>query len=177
MSKRKGNVLTINDVVDEVGVDPVRFNLLTRGPESAIDFDLDLAVKQSDDNPVFYVQYSHARIASILVKAAHEGFEPGADPKSAPVHLLQHPAELALIRKLLELEEQVELAVDRLSPHNLTHYAMELARTYNGFYRDCRVVDPHAHELTQARLLLSQAARIGVARTLSLIGVSAPEMM
>ena len=179
LSKRRGNLLTIADVVAEVGADAVRFNLLTRGPDSTIEFDLDLAVQQSNDNPVFYVQYSHARICSILVKAAEQGF---AAPAAAPtanldLHLLDHPAELALIRKLLELEEQIELSVERLSPHNLTHYSVELARIFNGFYRDCRVVDPAQPELSRARLALPQAARTGLAKTLGLIGVSAPESM
>jgi len=176
LSKRKGLLLTINDVLDEVGPDAMRFNLLTRGPESTIEFDLDLAVAQTNDNPVFYVQYSHARICSILAKAAELGFA-AQEVSTAELHLLEHPSELALIRKLLELEEQVELAVEKLSPHNLTHYAVELARIFNGFYRDCHVADPANPPLTRARLLLSRAARAGLAKTLGLIGVSAPENM
>ncbi len=176
LSKRKGNILTIGEVVEEVGADAVRFNLLTRGPESTIDFDLDLAVEQNNENPVFYVQYSHARICSILDKAAEQGF---AEPAGAPValSLLEHPSELALMRKLLELEEQIELAVDKLSPHNLTHYALELARVFNGFYRDCRVVDETNQPLSAARLLLSRAAQIGLAKTLGLLGVTTPHIM
>jgi arginyl-tRNA synthetase len=179
LSKRKGNLLTIGEVVDEVGADAVRFNLLTRGPESTIEFDLDLAVAQNNDNPVFYVQYSHARICSILDKAAEMGFiipESGSTAHSN-VALLDHPSELALIRKLLELEEQVELAVEKCSPHNLTHYAVELARVFNGFYRDCRVVDEGNRPLSEARLLLSRAAQIGLAKTLGLLGVSTPHNM
>jgi arginyl-tRNA synthetase len=93
------------------------------------------------------------------------------------VALLTHPAELALIRKLLELEEQIELAVDKLSPHNLTYYAIELARTFNAFYRDCKVVDPEQPALSQARLLLSRASQVVLAKVLKLIGVRAPESM
>lgn len=178
LSKRKGNVLTIGEVVDEVGADAVRFNLLSRGPESTIEFDLDLAVQQSNENPVYYVQYSHARICSILAKAHEEGVAPPVAPADlALLHRLSHPSELALIRKLLELEEQVETAVDRLSPHNLTHYAVELARVFNAFYRDCRVVDAAEPQLSQARLLLVQAAQSGLVKTLSLLGVSAPASM
>ena len=177
LSKRKGNLLTIGDVVEEVGADAVRFNLLTRGPESTIDFDLDLAVATTNDNPVYYVQYGHARICSILAKAAENGFDVAADAASAPVELLTHPSELALIRKLLDLEEQVETAVEKLSPHNLTHYAVELAKAFSAFYRDCRVVDVDAPALSQARLLLCRVARLGLAKSLSLVGISAPESM
>jgi arginyl-tRNA synthetase len=178
LSKRQGNLLTINDVVDEVGADALRFNLLTRSPESTIEFDLDLATQQSNENPVYYVQYSHARICSIMLKAADEGLLNGEGSLvNGDWSLLGHPSELALIRKLLELDEQIELAVEKLSPHNLTHYALELARTFNAFYRDCRVVDSAAPELSRARLGLAQAARIVLAKTLRLMGVSAPESM
>ena len=176
LSKRKGNLVTINDVVDEVGSDALHFNLLSRGPESVIEFDLDLAVAQNQENPVYFVQYSHARICSILEKAVAAGFkvdEPlGVDPA-----LLVHPSEFALIRKILELEEQIDLAVDRLSPHNLIHYAIELAKIFNGFYRDCYVVDATAPELSLARLQLCQAARTGLVKVLRLVDVSAPASM
>jgi arginyl-tRNA synthetase len=179
LSKRKGAILSIGEVVDEVGADPVRFNLLMRGPESTIEFDLNLATAQNDDNPVFYVQYSHARICSIVAKAAEAGLPAGADDNAAAADLalLAHPSELALVRKLLELEEQVELAVEKMSPHNLTHFAIELGRTFSAFYRDCHVIDPGNVTLSTARLLLCRAAQIGLKRTLALIGVSAPESM
>ena len=184
LSKRAGNIITIRDVVDEVGADAVRFNLLTRSPESTLEFDLDLAVAESNENPVYYVQYSHARICSILARAGEEGFitdQVAADeiPADAAtfVALLNHPAELTLIRKLLELEEQIELAVDKLSPHNLTYYAIELARTFNAFYRDCKVVDPEQPNVSQARLLLCRASRVVLAKVFQLIGVRAPESM
>jgi arginyl-tRNA synthetase len=179
LSKRAGNIITIRDVVEEVGADAVRFNLLTRSPESTIEFDLDLAVSQSNENPVYYVQYSHARICSILVRAAEEGFATDeiASDHAELMALLTHPAELALIRKMLELEEQIELTVEKLSPHNLTYYAIELARTFNAFYRDCKVVDPEQPVLSQARLRLSRASRIVLAKVLALIGVRAPESM
>ncbi|MCC6458658.1 MAG: arginine--tRNA ligase [Caldilineaceae bacterium] len=179
LSKRAGEIITIRDVVDEVGADAVRFNLLTRSPESTLEFDLDLAVAQSNENPVYYVQYSHARICSILARAASEGFDTSELPDNASdiLDLLTHPAELALIRKLLELEEQIELAVEKLSPHNLTYYAIELARTFNAFYRDCKVVDAEHPDLSRARLLLSRASRVVLAKVLGLIGVRAPESM
>ena len=180
LSKRKGAILSIAEVVDEVGPDAVRFNLLTRGPESTIEFDLDLAKAQNDENPVFYVQYSHARICSIIAKAKEVGlgFDESAEAGAqVDVALLSHPAELALIRKLLELEEQIELAVEKLSPHNLTHYALELGRIFSAFYRDCRVVDPQNEPLSVARLVLCRATLVGLKKTLALIGVSAPETM
>ena len=179
LSKRKGAILSIGEVVDEVGPDAVRFNLLTRGPESTIEFDLDLAKAQNDENPVFYVQYSHARICSIIAKALETGIDSEGKQDAAQIDpaLLSHPAELALIRKLLELEEQIELAVEKLSPHNLTHYALELGRTFSAFYRDCRVVDPQNEQLSAARLVLCRAAQVGLKKTLALIGVSAPESM
>ncbi len=180
LSKRAGNLITISDVVEAVGADALRFNLLTRSPESTIDFDLELAVKEVKENPVFYAQYSHARICSVLSKAQASGF-PLADEAEGDLAdylaLLTHPSELALIRKLLELEEQIEIAVDKLSPHNLTLYAVELAKTFNRFYRDCRVVDETEPALSQARVLLSQATQIVLARVLTLLGISAPEAL
>jgi arginyl-tRNA synthetase len=176
LSKRRGELVTIGDVVDEVGADAMRFNLLTRGPESTIEFDLDLAVQESNENPVYFVQYSHARICSILSKARE--FDLLDDKGSQPaVELLAHPSELALIRKLLELEEQIELAVEKLSPHNLTHYAVELAKTFNAFYRDCKVLNVEEPKLSQARLALCRATRVGLVKTLGLLGISAPESM
>ncbi|MDQ3250462.1 MAG: arginine--tRNA ligase, partial [Chloroflexota bacterium] len=179
LSKRAGNLVTINDVVDEVGADALRFNLLTRSPESTIEFDLDLAVAQGNENPVYYVQYSHPRILSILAKAAEAGFDVNlaADAADMSLGLLTHPSELALIRKLLELEEQIEQAVEKLSPHNLTHYAIELTKSFNAFYRDCHVVDLDNRPLSAARLLLCQAMRVGLVRVLGLMGVSAPLSM
>ena len=178
LSKRAGNLITIDDVVDEVGADAIRFNLLTRSPESTIEFDLDLAVAQSNENPVYYVQYSHARICSILARAAEEGLNADAlAGDAASLTLLTHPAELTLLRKMLELEEQIELAAEKLSPHNLTYYAIELARTFNAFYRDCKVVDASAPQLSQARLQLCSAGRVVLAKVLGLLGVRAPESM
>lgn len=176
LSKRAGNLVTISDVVDEVGADAVRFNLLTRAPESTIEFDLDLAVAQINENPVYYVQYSYARICSILTRAEQEGLTL-RDDGAVPVTELTHPAELALLRKLIELEEQIELAVEKLSPHNLTHYALDLARTFNAFYRDCKVVDMAQPDLSSARLHLAQATRIVITKVLGLLGVRAPESM
>ncbi|HRJ41516.1 MAG: arginine--tRNA ligase [Caldilineaceae bacterium] len=180
MSKRSGDFLTLREVVEEVGADAVRFMLLTRGPESGIEFDLDLAVAQKNDNPVYYVQMNHARICSILGKAADEGMPARGDAQpgdEAALALLIHPAELSLIRKILEMEDQIDFAIDKLSPHNLTHYAMELARTFSIFYDQCHVLKAEPTELVRARLLLCRATRTALARVLGLMGMSAPESM
>ena len=174
MSKRAGEFVTLRDLLDEVGPDPIRFMLLTRTVDSTMDFDLDLAVEQSEKNPVYYVQYAHARISSILRYAADLGWNVDA---GGDVTLLTHESELALIRKMLELPEVVALAATQLAPHHLTFYAQDMAATFHAFYRDCRVVDADEPELTQARLTLVRAARLTLAQALGLLGVSAPERM
>lgn len=181
MSKRSGDFLTVREVVEEVGADAVRFMLLTSSPESGIEFDLSLAVQRKNENRVFYVQYGHARICSLLRKASQSGFD---DPQTVPddgaalVKLLSHPAELMLIRKILQMEEQIELAVERLSPHNLTYYAEELTKTFSGFYENCQVLHSDVpRDQARARLLLSLAARTALARVLHLMGMNAPESM
>lgn len=174
MSKRRGEFVTLRELLDEVGPDPIRFLLLTRTVDATIDFDLDLAVEQSEKNPVYYVQYAHARIASMLRYAAGLGWDAGAQ---GDVSLLTHSSELALIRKMLELQEVVALAATQLAPHHLTFYAHDLAAVFHAFYRDCRVVAPEEPERTQARLMLVRAARLTLARALGLLGVTAPERM
>jgi arginyl-tRNA synthetase len=153
----------------------VRFMLITRTADTPMDFDLDLAVKQSDENPVYYVQYAHARIASILKKAA----EAGATSEGGDVALLIHPAELELIRAMLRFPEIVETAANKLEPHHLPHYAIELAGVFHSFYKQCRVLsaDPADAEITRSRLKLVAAAKLTLARALNLMGVRAPESM
>ena len=180
MSKRSGDFLTLREVVEEVGADAVRFLLLTRGPESGIDFDLALAVEQKNENPVYYVQMNHARICSILTRAADEGLTASQEAQpgdGAALALLTHPMEFSLIRKILELEEQIDFAVEKLSPHNLTYYAIDLARSFSVFYDQCHVLKAETPELARARLLLCWAARTALARVLGLMGMSAPESM
>jgi len=193
MSTRRANYVTLDDLLDAVtithpesgvtipGKDPVRFMLLTRSPDSPMNFDLDLVTQQTPENPVYYVQYAHARICSILRKAEEEGWQPsGPDGwETGDVSLLTHPAELALIRKMLELPEVVESAVEKLTPHQLSFYAMDLASNFHAFYRDCRVLssDPNDAALTKARLKLVDASRITLARVLGLMGMTAPERM
>ena len=175
LSKRTGDIITLREVVDEVGADAVRFFLLQRSADAQMDFDLELAKAESEENPAHYVRYAHARIASILRYAAERGVEPtGGD-----VSLLTHPAELALIRRMLLLPELVELAATTLAPHHLTYYAQDLASAFHSFYKQCRVVssDPADAELNKARLKLVQAAKIVIAKALGLMGISAPERM
>jgi len=174
MSKRAGEFVTLRELLDEVGSDPIRFMLLTCTVDAAMDFDLDLAVEQSDKNPVFYVQYAHARISSILRHAVDLGWNAEA---AGDVSLLTHESELTLIRKMLELPEIVALAATQLAPHHLTFYIKELAAVFHAFYRDCRVVNSEEPELTQARLMLTRAARLTLAQALALLGVDAPERM
>jgi arginyl-tRNA synthetase len=177
ISKRTGDIITLRDVLDEVGPDAVRFLLISRAADAQMDFDLDLAKAQSEENPVFYVQYAHARIASIQ-RYAEEQLK-ASIAATGDVSLLTHPAELALIRQMLRLPELVEEAATRLEPHHLPHYAQELAASFHSFYKQCRVVssDPADAALSAARLKLVQAARIVLANTLYLMGMTAPEQM
>ncbi|MFZ5918981.1 MAG: arginine--tRNA ligase [Chloroflexota bacterium] len=175
MGKRLGTAISLVEVLDEIGPDAVRFFLLSRSADSQMELDLELAKRQSSENPVYYVQYAHARIASILRHAQETGIRVG----DGDVSLLQHPSELALVRKMLQLPEIVETAALQMAPHHLTYYAQELAAAFHAFYRDCRVVstDPAETAITQARLKLVQAAQTVLARVLSLMGMSAPEQM
>ena len=173
LSKRAGEIVTLREVVDEVGTDATRFFFLLSSPGSAMEFDLDLAKQQSDENPVYYVQYAHARIAGVLRNAEEQGVSSeGTDPS-----LLTHEAEQTLIRKLLLLPEVVEEVVEELAPHHLPHYAQELAQAFHVFYTQCRVLNEDDEPLTRARLLLLDATRVTLARTLALMGISAPERM
>ncbi len=173
LSKRAGEIVTLRDIVDEVGADATRFFFLLTGANQTMEFDLDLAKKQSDDNPVYYVQYAHARISSILAKASEESLSSaGADTS-----LLTHEAEQALLRKLLLLPEVVEKVVIEMAPHHLPHYAQELATAFHSFYTQCRVIQADQPELTTARLHLLEATQVVLARTLGLMGISAPASM
>jgi len=172
ISKRSGDLVTLRDLVEEVGVDACRFVFLSRSADSQMDFDIDLAKKESSDNPVYYVQYAHARISSILRLAQ----EKGIDFTQGNVALLTAEAELDFIRKMLQLPEVVETVATKLEPHHLPYYAQDLATAFHSFYKQCRVVSEEV-ELTAARLKLVDAARIAFARTLSFMGMSVPERM
>jgi arginyl-tRNA synthetase len=175
MSKRSGDLITLKELVDEVGVDACRFFFLSRSPDSQMDFDMELAKEQSSENPVYYVQYGHARISGILQLAE----ERGIDYSQGDASLLVHEAELALIRKVLELPELVDHMAERREPHHLPHFASELATAFHWFYQQCRVVssEPGDAEITAARLKLVDAARVALARCLALMGMKAPERM
>ena len=178
LSKRSGDIITVDEVVDEVGADAVRFLLLTRSNQAVMDFDLNLAVQQNDENPVFYVQYAHARMASILRTAAERGF-PADAWADGDLDLLRHPAELTLLRKMAELPEVIEKAAMQLAPHGLAFYAMDLAGTFHAFYRRLPrdLVRPRRRALSCARLRLVAATKAVFARVLGLMGVTAPESM
>ncbi len=170
MSKRTGDLITLREVLDEVGPDASRFFFISRSADSQMDFDLELAKKQSNDNPVYYVQYAHARIASILEYAGD------LDPSGADLRLLSSEPELALIRKMLGFPELVELMATRLEPHHLPYYCQDLAALFHQFYKQCRVVTEDV-ELSKARLQLVRAAKVVLANALHLMGISAPEKM
>jgi arginyl-tRNA synthetase len=172
LSKRTGEIITLRELVEEVGADACRFFFLARAADSHMDFDLELAKRQSAENPVYYVQYAHARVAGILTHAS----EQGADYADGDPSLLSHPAELALIRRMLLLPEVVEGVAHTLEPHHLPHYALELATAFHDFYEKCRVLSDD-EPLTKARLKLVAACKNALARTLGLMGVRAPERM
>lgn len=178
MSKRQGNIIALSDVIEEVGPDACRFFFLTRSADSQMDFDLELAKRQAADNPVYYVQYSHARTSSILQVASSRGIDPPTGADAAPY---SHPGEIALVRFLIHYPQVVADAATDLEPHRLTFAAQELASLFNAFYRDCRVL-PSDHvpldtSTVRSRLLLVAATRAVLAHVLSLIGVSAPDRM
>jgi len=172
ISKRSGDMVTLRELIDEVGADVCRFFFLSRSADSQMDFDLELAKKQSADNPVYYVQYAHARIASILCLAQ----EKGIDYREGDVSLLTTEPELTLIRKMLLLPELVETIATTLEPHHLTYYAQDLGTVFHSFYMQCRVVSKD-EALTRARLKLVEAAKTVLSRTLHLMGMTAPERM
>ena len=175
LSKRSGNLVTLKELADEVGVDACRFFFLARTPSTQMEFDLELAKKESSENPVYYVQYAHARNASILNLAR----ERNIDWSNGDVSLLTHPAELELIRAMLQLPELVDQMARALEPHHLPHYATELANSFHNFYENCRVVSSNEEDnaMTAARLKLVESAQIVFHRTLELMGMSAPDRM
>ncbi len=172
ISKRSGDIITLRELIDEVGADACRFFFLCRSADSQMDFDLELAKKQSADNPVYYIQYAHARIASILRLAQ----EKGIDSDGGDTSLLTTEPELALMKKMILLPEIVEVVAQTLEPHHLTYYAQDLANVFHGFYKQCRVVTEDK-AMTRARLKLVKAAKIVLGKTLRLMGMTAPDSM
>jgi arginyl-tRNA synthetase len=177
MSKRRGDFVALDELIADIGVDAARFFMVERTPDTTIDLDLDLARRRSQENPVYYVQYAHARIASILRNAGEQRVararEAAIGSGSAPLE----PAERTLVKRLLELPEEVKVAAERRAPHRLTAYAHDVASDFHAFYRDCRVVGAEPAELEDVRLVLCDETRRVIARVLDLVGVSAPESM
>jgi arginyl-tRNA synthetase len=173
MSKRSGEFITLDEVLDEVGVDAARWFFSSRAFTTGIDFDLELAKRQSNENPVYYVQYAHARASSILRHAAEAGVEPDA---SRTGELLRHPSEQALLRHLLDFPDALATAAERRETHEVPRYAYELATAFSAFYRDCKVLSEDA-ALSSARLALVDATRSVLVNALDLLGISAPESM
>ncbi len=179
MSKRAGEFVTLDELKAEVGVDAARWYLLARSHDTTVDLDLDLAREQSNENPVYYVQYAHARIASILAKAGGERVLAalaevgGAGFEREPLHA----TERALLELLLAFPAELGEAVERRAPHRVAAYALELAQGFTAFYRDCRVVGAEPAALESSRIALCVAAKGTIARSLELLGVGAPEEM
>ncbi|MDD5396836.1 MAG: arginine--tRNA ligase, partial [Candidatus Moranbacteria bacterium] len=173
MSKRAGNVINLDDLIDEIGHDVTRFFFLMYSPDTHMNFDLGLAKEHSSKNPVFYVQYAHARVAGILEKAQ----ESGISKNDEDLFLLTHEKELSLIKELNKFPELVGEISDSYEVHKLPQYAIRIADKFHSFYDACRVIDCENEELTKARLSLVNAVRIVLAETLYLIGVDAPEHM
>jgi arginyl-tRNA synthetase len=174
MSKRTGEFLTLDELLEELGVDAARWSFASRAASSPIDVDLELAVKQSSENPVYYVQYAHARISSILAKAADAGISPAADFSGA---LAGDDVATGLAREVLRLPEVVEDGARDEETHGVTTYALELATAFHAFYRDRHVVDPADPKTSAERLALVGVAQAAIRNALALLGISAPESM
>lgn len=175
MSKRTGKAVTMEDLMDEVGVDPIRYFFTMRSPDSHLDFDMDLAVSKSNENPVFYVQYAHARICSVFRQAEEQGISL-LPLNEVRLEALNKSAEYDLLQRLAELEEEVRIAAEQYAPHRLIRYVYELASQFHSYYKAERVIGEDAN-LLQARLYLLSAVRTTIANVLQLVGVSAPERM
>ncbi|MCL2770099.1 MAG: arginine--tRNA ligase [Solirubrobacterales bacterium] len=192
MSKREGQFVTLEQLLDEIGVDAARWYLVARSHDTTIDLDLDLAVERSSENPVYYVQYAHARIVGILAKAGEARVQAalaetaagaagaaGASEAEWKARREQglHESERALIKRLLDFPGEVEEAARRRAPHRMAAFALQTAQEFTAFYRDCRVVGAEPAQVESRRIALSVAARRTIASALELLGVSAPLQM
>jgi arginyl-tRNA synthetase len=175
MSKRAGDIATVDDLLEEVGKDAFRYTMLRFSLDAPIEFDVEAVTRQSMDNPVYYVQYAHARISSVLRQGRETGFS-ALPIEEADLGLLVHPMEAALLRRLAAFEEMVLIAAGQRAPHRLTRYAEELAAAFHRFYAECRVLTDDL-ALSSARWWLVNSTRQVLANTLGLIGIDAPERM
>ncbi len=173
MSKRTGQSVTLNELIEEVGTDAARYFFLMRSLDSQLDFDLDLAKKKSNDNPVYYIQYAHARICSIFRQADETGLKLPAKPNLAR---LQNPSEIELIKKIESYPEEIERAAKDYAPHHIARYSYDLASLFHSFYNRCRIIGQE-QELAEARLALVKATGHVIRHSLAILGVSAPEHM
>jgi arginyl-tRNA synthetase len=177
MSKRRGEFVTLDELVSDIGADATRYFMLQRSHDTTVDLDLELARRQSSENPVYYVQYAHARIASILRKAGPGAAERGLAHDLASVAAPLESAERALVKRLLELPGEVSEAATRRSPHRLCAFATATAADFHAFYRDCKVVGAEGEGLEEARLAICVLTQRTIARTLGLLGITAPDRM
>jgi arginyl-tRNA synthetase len=176
-SKRRGEFITLDDLIDEIGVDATRYFMLQRSHDRTVDLDLDLARKQSKENPVYYIQYAHARIVTMLGKLDTERVQAGLGPHADWGSIALQAAERELIKTLVMFPDEVEEAAVRRGPHRIATYALELARQFTAFYESCKVVGAEPATVESFRVALSQASRQVIALSLWLLGVSAPESM
>ncbi|MFA5927907.1 MAG: arginine--tRNA ligase [Candidatus Margulisiibacteriota bacterium] len=177
MSKRTGEMITLDEVMEEIGVDATRYFMARYSPDTAIDFDLELAKKQSQDNPVFYVQYAHARICSILRNAVEQGIDVNTIAGDHTINLIADPHERALAKKLVDFPEELIMCTQNYQPYQLAAFAEELAALFHAFYHNCRVISPD-QELTKKRLVFVQKTKTVLGIILEkLLGIKAPERM
>jgi arginyl-tRNA synthetase len=176
-SKRRGDFITLDELIDEIGVDATRFFMLQRSHDRTVDLDLELARRESSENPVYYVQYAHARIVTMLSRLesarVNAAVVSGADWGTVALQ----PAERELIKTLVAFPDELAEAALRRGPHRIAAYALDLAQQFTAFYRDCKVIGAEPESLESSRVALSQAARQVIALSLWLLGVSAPESM
>jgi arginyl-tRNA synthetase len=177
MSKRRGDFVTLDELLDEIGVDAARFFLLQRSHDRTLELNIELARTESAENPVYYVQYAHARIASVLNRLGEDRVAGATDASASWGEAELHPSERDLIKKLVAFPDEIAEAALRRAPHRIAAYALELAQEFTAFYRDCHVVGARPETVEAFRVGLSVAAQRTIAWSLSLLGVSAPESM
>ena len=172
MSKRTGNAVTIKDLIEDIGVDAARYFFVCKAASSRFDFDLDLATSKSNDNPVFYAQYAHARMCSILAQAKKLDIE-----LTDHFELIKEDKEIELVKHINEFRNVIIDSATSRAPHKIANYIQKLAQLFHSFYGECKVLDVENKELSAQRLALVEATRITLRNALNLIGVSAPEKM